>query len=97
MTAPPPASEFIAAVNAAMTDHERYGDVNEGWNENGAMRAVGIARGDTLRMFELMDAEFGAELKEGGPPYANTLLAIIEIALSTGVHLERERWERNHD
>lgn len=96
MTEPPPIDPaFIRAVDAAMTDHTRYGDVNEGWNENGAMRAVGIARADSVRMFQMMFDEFGSELAEGGPPLANSLLAIIEIALSTGVHLERNRWESN--
>lgn len=87
---------FIQAVRAALDDHERYGNIDRGWDENGAMRVVGIARGDTLEMMKMMVDEFDNEGDLRSPDSgtrAGVLLAIIEIALAVGVRLERERWE----
>jgi hypothetical protein len=88
-------SEFLSAVNAAMEDHARYGHIDSGddWRENGAMRVVGVARADTLRLMELMHEEFADDFMRGDPDLANALLGIIEICLATGVRLERARWE----
>jgi hypothetical protein len=39
-------------------------------------------------------AEFHSDLMADGDKQAAALLAIIEMAIATGVHLERARW--NH-
>ena len=116
---------FKEALNGAIADHDRYGAIDSGdWEENGAMRAVGIARSDSLRLAELMFKEYGDDLRTGntccecgaqldedeqcpeGHENDSTspagrrmgaLLAIVEIALSTGVHIERKRWEDTND
>jgi hypothetical protein len=90
-----PSREFLAALTAAMDDHERYGHIDSGddWHENGAMRVVGIARADSLRLMELMHMEFADDFQAGDPALANALLGVIEICLATGVRLERQRWD----
>lgn len=85
---------FARALAKTVEDHDRYGEMSSGdWEENGAMRVVGIARGDCMRLLHAMLEEYRGELSEGGAPQAEALLVIIEIALSAGVNLERERQE----
>jgi len=111
--------DFMAAMIAAMDDHEQLGSINSGdWQENGAMRAVGIARADSLRFATVLQETYGQGLATGwdcpecgrlcdedgdcpeGHEYnrrspdagrLETLLAVAELCLAVGVHLERAR------
>lgn len=86
-------SEFSDAVISAMEDHKRYGHIDTGSIlEDAAMRVVGISRADSLRLMHLMHKEFADDFQRGDPDLANALLAVIEIALAVGVHLERKRF-----
>lgn len=84
-------SEFAKAIDAAMADHESLASMEDRPLTDDApeMRAVGIARTDALHLTMLLHNTYGDDLEHGDKA---TLLAIIEICLSTGVHLERARW-----
>jgi hypothetical protein len=89
--------EFHEAVMRANEDHARYGDIDSGdWEENGALRVAGVARSDMIyflkSFLDLFDNENDLRNPNDGER-ASTLLGIIEIAVTTGVHLERARWE----
>lgn len=91
-------SSFFAAVQAMMDDHERYGGMgDEGFNESGDLRVVGIARADVMRLLNHLHDEYGPDFSEGGPPMATALLCVMEMCLSVGVHLERARWQEMVD
>ena len=113
--------EFLLALQAAMEDHDKYGHIDSGdWEENGAMRVIGISRSDSVKLAKILLDSYGEDLRTGwtcpvcgalrdaegkcpdghkfdeqtaeGGRFA-TLLAIIEMVLSVGVHLERARWQ----
>lgn len=86
--------DFKAALEAATTDFERFGDIGDTqMTESGEMRVVGISRTDTVALCNLAVEEFGPDLMAGGDRMTAALHGILEMALSTGVRLERARWE----
>jgi hypothetical protein len=89
---PRPDPRFLAALAATIGDHDRFGHIRRGWVESGELRAVGVARADTLRLLNVLLEEFGGDLEADSASRATAVLAMIEIALATGVHLERGRW-----
>jgi hypothetical protein len=86
--------EFQAALDAATDDFHRFGDIgNTEMTESGEMRVVGINRSDTVALCNLCVDEFGPDLMAGGDQLTAALHGVLEMALSTGVRLERARWE----
>lgn len=94
---PRPDPRFLAALAATVGDHDRFGHIRRGLVEAGELRAVGVARADTLRLMSVLLEEFGDDLEAGNGLRATAVLAMVEIALATGVHLERGRWQDYED
>jgi hypothetical protein len=85
---------FKTALAHANDDFGRYGEYgNDEMTEAGDMRAVGVNRSDTVEMANGALAEFHSDLMADGDKQAAALLTIIEMAVATGVHLERARWD----
>jgi hypothetical protein len=58
--------EFLAALIAALKDHERYGRMADAdFTEVGSLRVVGIARSDALRLAMSLQDTYGLGLATG--------------------------------
>jgi hypothetical protein len=79
--------EFRAAINACIDDAHKFGPSSNVWQDN-EMRVVGLSRDDTLLFSATMLDLYGEAIDKGDK---NAVVAMLEIALSVGVHLERAR------
>jgi hypothetical protein len=73
---------FQSALRAACADGGTLAEQLEG---------ADCTEGDLLALSAALCEEYAPDLGEGGPPRAYALLAIVTLALQTGVRLERQR------